>query len=172
MRVSSETDVAAPLQHAWATLLDLPRVARSLPGATIAADSIDGAHRARTAGYAGSARVLDVDEDEHVATFYGQGHATGGPGMASATIVARLSERDGATHVVLDADVRVTGGVARSADVAASLALLAAGLEREATALAPLELGGPALQPVVERAALLAAGLAIGVLLYRAVRRR
>lgn len=176
MKVTTEADVAVPLQRAWATLLDLPRVARTLPDATIAAEAIDGAHRASTSRYAGSVRLQDADEDEHVATFYAQGHATGGPGMAAATISAHLSERDGATRVVIDADVRVTGGPARAEDLAAILAALAAGLEREAIApapaLAPLELGGAALQPVVERAAVVAAGVAIGVLVYRAVRRR
>jgi uncharacterized protein len=176
MRVSTEADVAAPLQRTWATLLDLPRVARALPDATIAAETIDGAHRASTSRYAGSVRLQDVDDDERVATFYAQGHATGGPGVAAATISAHLTERGGATRVVLDADVRVTGRPPLAEDVAAALGALAAGLEREAIeaapALAPLELGGAALQSVVERAAVVAAGLAIGVLVYRAARRR
>jgi len=200
VRVTSETDVAVPLQRAWAALLDVPRVAGALPGATIAAETVDGAHRAATSRYAGSVRLQDVNEDEHAATFYAQGHAADGPGMAAATIGARLSVGDGVTHVVLDAEVWVSGGAVGPDAVAAALAALAAGLEREATALvaapapreatapgetpapneafapsaapAPLQLGGAALQPVLERAALLAAGLALGFAVGRAVRRR
>jgi carbon monoxide dehydrogenase subunit G len=227
MRITTETEVAAPPDRVWAALLDLPRVAAALPGATIAAEGIDGAHRttlrAGAREYAGNLRLQDFDEDERVATFYAQGNATRGVGTAAATVTARVSEGDGVTRVALDADVRVSGGAVHPEAVAAVLAELAAGLEREAPApaatplaatppaataplataplatappateplaTAPLATAPPATEPLAaplpapletrgaarprlpERATLLAAGLVVGLLLGRAVRRR
>ena len=35
MKLTNEVLVAAPLEQTWRTLLDVPRVARALPGASI-----------------------------------------------------------------------------------------------------------------------------------------
>ena len=97
MRLRNEFVVAAPLEQTWRALLDVPRVASALPGATIEAGGDAGAYRGRltvkigpvTAQYDGTARVEGVDEDAHTASFYVQG--AGGQGSAAATITNRLA---------------------------------------------------------------------------------
>lgn len=118
MKLRNEFTVAAPLERTWETLLDVPRVAAALPGATIEPGGADGDHRGRmkvrigpvTAEYAGTARLDEVDEDARAATFHVQG--TGGQGTAAATIVNRLEPAGGGTRVVVETDLRVTGRAA------------------------------------------------------------
>jgi carbon monoxide dehydrogenase subunit G len=81
MKLTNDLRVSASMPETWRTLLDVPRVARALPGATIDAEPVDGAFRGRlkiklgpvTAEYTGRAQLQDVDEDEHIASF----HVTG-----------------------------------------------------------------------------------------------
>jgi carbon monoxide dehydrogenase subunit G len=196
MRLTNEFDVAAPLERTWQTLLDVPRVARALPGATIEPGAEAGAWRGTmkiklgpvTTEYAGSARVQDVDEDDWVASFRVEGRETRGQGSASATITTRLAVRDGgATHVVVETDMQVTGRQAQLGhglmeDVAGTvLGEFAARLERElrGDGAPEGEHAGEALDvsravrgAVVERAALVLAGAVAGLLLGRVVWRR
>jgi carbon monoxide dehydrogenase subunit G len=114
MKLRNEFIVAAPLGQTWETLLDLPRVASALPGATIEPGG-NGEHRGSmrlkigpvTAEYTGTARLEDVDEDAHVASFHIQG--SGGQGTAAATITNRVEEAEGGTRVIVETDLRVTG---------------------------------------------------------------
>jgi carbon monoxide dehydrogenase subunit G len=196
MRLTNEFDVAAALGPTWQTLLDVPRVARALPGATIESEADAGAWRGAmkiklgpvSTAYAGSARLQDVDEDEHVASYRVEGREERGQGTAAATITTRLSARDGGTtHVVVETDLQVTGRQAQLGhgimeDVAgAILAEFAGRLERELRgeaapegedAEAALDVGSALRGALLERAGLVAAGLVVGLLLGRAVWRR
>jgi carbon monoxide dehydrogenase subunit G len=196
MRLTNEFDVAVEVDRTWATLLDVPRVARALPGATIDAESEGGAWRGTmkmklgpvTTQYAGTARVQDLDEDDHVASFRVEGREARGQGSAAATITARLSGRDGGgTHVVVETDMQVTGRQAQLGhgimeDVAgAILGEFAARLERELRGEAApegeaasdaLDVGGAVRGALAERAALVIAGVVAGLLLGRVVWRR
>jgi carbon monoxide dehydrogenase subunit G len=121
MQLRNEAVVAAPLADTWEALLDVPRVARALPGATIEPKGVEGAYRGAlkvrlgpvTMQYEGVARLQDVDEDEHVATFHLQGREARGHGGATATITNRLFAEDGSTRVVVETDVAVTGRAAQ-----------------------------------------------------------
>jgi uncharacterized protein len=190
MKLSNEFVVAAHIERTWNVLLDVPRVARALPGARLEPDSADGAWRGTmkikfgpvTTEYAGSARLQDVDEDERVAGFFVQGREARGQGTASATITSRLSEADGGTRVVVETDLRVTGRPAQLGrglmqDVAgALLGEFSARLERELAGEQPeepdeldeaLDVGGAAVRSLRERAAILAIGVGIGIALGR-----
>lgn len=117
MKLRNEFVVAAPFEQTWRTLLDLPRVASALPGASI---EPAGGHEYRgrmrvkigpvTAEYSGTARLEDVDEDAHVASFHVQG--SGSQGSAAATITNRVEETPDGTRVVVEADLRITGRAA------------------------------------------------------------
>jgi carbon monoxide dehydrogenase subunit G len=118
VKLRNEFVVPASVEQTWRTLLDVPRVASALPGATIEPGG-DGDYRGRmtvkvgpvTVEYAGTARLEEVDEEQHVASFYVQG--SGGQGSAAASIVNRLAaEDDGRTRVVVETDLRVTGRAA------------------------------------------------------------
>jgi carbon monoxide dehydrogenase subunit G len=118
VKLVNEFDVGVPVQRTWDTLLDVPRVARALPGATIDPEGEAGAWRGTmkiklgpvTTEYAGTARVQDVDADGHVASYRVEGREARGQGSAAATITTRLSPADGdGTKVVVETDMQVTG---------------------------------------------------------------
>lgn len=76
--------------------------------------------------YAGTARLEAVDESTHTAVFAVQGRETRGQGSASATIRNRLLPEGGATRVVVETELSVTGRPAQFGrgimqDVAASM---------------------------------------------------
>jgi carbon monoxide dehydrogenase subunit G len=194
MKLRNEFDVAAPLEETWRTLLDVPRVARALPGATITPEPEGGAWRGTmkvrlgpvTTEYAGTARVQDVDEDERVASYRVEGREARGQGSAAATITARLAASDGGTRVTVETDMQVTGRQAQLGrglmeEVAgAILGDFAGRLERDLRGEgAPAEGAGGALDvsaavrgPLLERAGLVLAGVLAGLALGRVVWRR
>jgi uncharacterized protein len=185
MRLTNEFVVAVPLERTWSALLDVPRVARALPGAVIDPDPRDGAWQgtmkvklgAVTAEYAGTARLDDVDEDDRVASFHVQARERRGQGTAAATITSRLAAEDGATRVRVETDLQVTGrqaqlGSGLMQDVAANvLDRFAEGLERqlsggdeaEGERQEVLDVGAAVRGPLLERAGLALGGAAIGL---------
>ena len=196
MKLRNEFEVAVPVERTWATLLDVPRVARALPGATIDDAAGAGVWRGTmkvklgpvVTEYAGTARVQDVDEDDRVASYRVEGREARGQGTAAATITTRLRDHaDGGTHVVVETDLQVTGRQAQLGrnlmeDVAgAILGEFATRLERELRGEStPDDRGADALDvshavrgAVAERAVVLAAGLLLGAALgYAAGRAR
>lgn len=122
MKLTNEFTVAATPEQTWATLLDLGRVARCLPGATLEAENGGGVYRGGmkvklgpvTAEYTGVAELQDVDEDAHVASVHVRGREARGQGTAAATITNRVSPADGGrTRVVVETDLQVTGRAAQ-----------------------------------------------------------
>lgn len=187
MKLLNEFEVAAPLAKTWPLLLDVPRVGRALPGATIEPGGADGGYRGRmkvklgavTAQYAGTARLEEVDEDARLARFEVQGREASGQGTAAATITSRLSAAGDTTKVRVETDLRVTGRQAQIGsklmqDVAAGvLDRFATELERElrgepraegaAGEDEALEIGGAVARALRDRAIFAGAGLALGV---------
>jgi uncharacterized protein len=171
VKLTNEVVVPAALERTWSLLLDVPRVVRALPGATVEPDAAEGAYRGAlkvrlgpvTVEYEGVARLDDVDEDEHAATFRIEGRERRGHGGATATIVNRLLPDENGTRLVVETDLAVTGRAAQLGrglmeDVAGSLLeQFAAGLERlalgreEAATAAELDLGAAAWEPLVRR---------------------
>jgi carbon monoxide dehydrogenase subunit G len=173
MKLTNEVVVPAPLESTWSLLLDVPRVVRALPGATVEPEAAEGAYRGAlkvrlgpvAVEYDGVARLEDVDEDEHAATFRIEGRERRGHGGATATIVNRLLPDENGTRLVVETDLAVTGRAAQLGrglmeDVAGSLlGQFAAGLERlalgreedAAATAAELDLGAAAWEPLVRR---------------------
>jgi carbon monoxide dehydrogenase subunit G len=165
----------------------VPRVARALPGATIADEVEAGAWRGTmkvklgpvTTDYAGTARIQDVDEDDRVASYRVEGRETRGQGTAAATITTRLAPAEGGgTHVVVETDMQVTGRQAQLGrnlmeDVAgAILGEFAGRLERELRgetapddAAEALDVSHAVRGAVAERALVFGAGVLAGVAL-------
>jgi uncharacterized protein len=120
VRLEHAFEVAAPIDEVWAALNDLERVAPCLPGAAITGRDEDGTYRGTfqvklgptTAAYRGTIRVESADEATHTATLKARGTDKRGQGGASATIVNRLSEHDGATRVDATTDFSITGRLA------------------------------------------------------------
>lgn len=145
MKLENSFTVAAPLEDTWRALLDIKRVATCLPGATIEPDVENGVYRGAmkvklgpmTVDYRGTARLQDVDEDAHVASIAVQAREVEGGGTAAAVIRNRVQPENGATRVIAETDLRVTGRQAQFGrgileDVAAEvMARFAEGLEQE-----------------------------------------
>ena len=121
MRLDNQFTVAAPVDRVWDALLDLERVGACVPGATLEPGP-DGAYRGtikvklgpvRTA-YAGTVKLLDVDEDTRSATMQLDARETVGHGSASALVTNRVSaEPDGSTRVSSVTDLAIAGRAAQ-----------------------------------------------------------
>ena len=197
MKLVNEFDVGVSVNRTWDTLLDVPRVARALPGARIDPEGDGGTWRGTmkiklgpvTTEYAGTARVQDVDEDDHVASYRVEGREARGQGSAAATITTRLASGDGGrTRVTVETDMQVTGRQAQLGrnlmeDVAgAILGEFAGRLEKELTgeglsedeveAGEALDVSGAVRGAIAERAGLLGAGTLIGLIIGVLVGRR
>ena len=116
MKLTNEVVVPAPLERTWPLLLDVPRMVRALPGATVEPGSPEGVYRGSlkvrlgpvAMEYEGSARLEDVDEDEHIASFHVEGRERRGHGGAAATITNRLLPEADGTRLVVRRDERDT----------------------------------------------------------------
>lgn len=162
LKLQNEFTVAAPLDTTWSALLDIERVARCMPGATIEPGAEDGVHRGTmkvrlgpmTVAYQGTVRLAEVDVDDHVCLLDVQAREHRGQGTAAAAITNRLIPEGDATRVVVETDLAITGRQAQfgrgiMADVSATvLADFARRLEREIlspqAAAEPQGDGGPA----------------------------
>jgi uncharacterized protein len=196
MKLKNEVIVPAPLEQTWPLLLDVPRMVRALPGATVEPDGAEGVYRGAlkvrlgpvAMEYEGVARLEDVDEDEHVATFRIEGRERRGHGGATATITNRLAPAEGGTRLIVETDLSVTGRAAQFGrglmeDVAGHLLQrFARGLEAAVLgaeevaparpAAAELDLGAAAWRPLLRRYGPFAAVGVGGFLLGLAFRRR
>jgi len=196
MKLKNEVIVPAPLEQTWPLLLDVPRMVRALPGATVEPDGAEGVYRGAlkvrlgpiAMEYEGVARLQDVDEDEHVATFRIEGRERRGHGGATATITNRLLPAEGGTRLIVETDLSVTGRAAQFGrglmeDVAGHLLQrFARGLEAAVLgaeevaparpAAAELDLGAAAWRPLLRRYGPFAAVGLAGFVLGLAFRRR
>jgi uncharacterized protein len=115
MRLEREFTVGAPLDRAWSAMSDAGVLVSCIPGAQLR--PIDDVYTGRVEVDLNGGRILceatvravDRDEDEHVATVALHARQLGGPGIGSATVSSRCEPADGATRVLLSADVLSSG---------------------------------------------------------------
>jgi carbon monoxide dehydrogenase subunit G len=121
MKINNEFTVAAPIQQAWDTMLNLERIAPCLPGAAIQEEKEEGEYDGTmkvkigpiTANYKGSVKFEEVDEGNHRAVLQATGRDARGQGTASATIVSTLQEEGEGTKVSVETDMKLTGRAAQ-----------------------------------------------------------
>lgn len=120
MELTNSFTVPLALDDAWDVLLDLPRLATCLPGATL--DEVEGdEHRGRvkvkvgpiTAEYKGVASFKSIDREAGRAVLVASGRDSRGQGNASAEITADVESTGGETTVNLRTDLTVSGKVAQ-----------------------------------------------------------
>lgn len=117
MKLTEDLRIDAALGDVWPLLLDVPRVAQSLPGASIDPEPVQGEYRGRlkiklgpvTAQYTGVARLEEVDDDDHLAVFRVAGREARGQGTAEATIAISAGPDGGATRLRVETALDVTG---------------------------------------------------------------
>ena len=117
MELQHTFTVPAPVDAAWATLLDVEGIAPCFPGAALT--SVDGDEFAGTVKvklgpvslqYAGKGRFVERDEAARRVTLEANGSDKRGNGTAGATVHARLEPAgDAQTRVIVDTDLKVTG---------------------------------------------------------------
>src|ERR1700760_2521097 len=119
MELDHSFTVPVPPAQAWDVLLDVPRIAPCMPGATV--DTVDGddvAGRLKvkvgpvTMTYKGTATFKDRDPTDRSLLVEAAGKETRGAGTASATVRAALAPANGsdaATLVTLHTTLTVTG---------------------------------------------------------------
>lgn len=116
MLIENSFRVPVPIEQAWRTLLDVPRIAPCLPGATLE-ESEGTTYRGRVKvkvgpiqlAYKGEATIAEQDEAARRLVLVASGKETRGSGAASARVVAELVERDGATDVQVATELDLTG---------------------------------------------------------------
>ena len=119
MKLTNEITVPAPIDEAWALILDVERVAPCLPGASV--------EQAEEGQYMGSMKVKigpivstfngtlnidEADEEAHRAVLNAKARDSRGKGSANATITSTLVPADEGTQVKVETDLRVTGPAA------------------------------------------------------------
>jgi uncharacterized protein len=121
MKLEHSFEVDAPIEQVWTALIDLEKVAPCLPGAAITGHDEDGTYHGEfqvklgptTASYRGTIKIESADAATHTATLAARGSDKRGQGGASATIVNKLSEREGGgTRVDAETDFTITGRLA------------------------------------------------------------
>jgi carbon monoxide dehydrogenase subunit G len=122
MKLENEFTVPASIDQAWAVLLDVPRVAPCLPGATVEPDrGEEGEYKGQmkikigpiTASYKGTVKIQEADEANHTVAMRAQAKDARGQGTAAATITSTMEEVADGTKVTVVTDMRVTGPAAQ-----------------------------------------------------------
>ncbi|WP_433715090.1 SRPBCC family protein [Nocardia sp. CA-084685] len=147
MKLENTFSIPVPVSDAWNVLLDIERIAPCVPGAVLTGKDDDGYTgkikvKLGPVGltYTGVIKFRSTDEATKVAVLEGGGRETRGNGTAHAVITCRLAESDGATDVVVETDLAITGkpaqfGRGTLAEVAGTLiGRFAANLAKEITA--------------------------------------
>ncbi len=122
MELTYEFDIAADVHHAWAVLLDVPRIAPCLPGAELTEVVGDNQYQGTASvklgpvklSFAGEAELFDVDNDAHTAKMRAKGSDKKGRGTANADVAFALSALgDGRTRINVRADLTLAGTIAQ-----------------------------------------------------------
>jgi len=122
LQFENSFEVALPPDQAWLVLLDIPRIAKCLPGAALTEVVDEKTFKGNVnvkvgpvaLTFAGTATFEEVDDAQHMVRVKGAGAEGKGRGRASAEFVIRLEPvGDGASKVIANSDVTLSGAVAQ-----------------------------------------------------------
>src|SRR5919107_3514618 len=120
MRFENRFDVDAPIERVWETVLDVERVAPTVPGAQVLERTGEDAYRVAikvkvgpmSMTYRGEVEITERDEAAHRAVMKARAKESRGQGMADADVTMVLSGGDGRTSATVTTDVELSGKVA------------------------------------------------------------
>ena len=121
MVITTRFELGAPVEAAWAYLLDVPKIAHCVPGASLT-DVIDDKTYAGKVevklgpigvSYKGRIMIESMDASTHTVHVNVEGAETRRRGGASATVTAQLQPSEKGTSVVMTTDLAVSGVVAQ-----------------------------------------------------------
>jgi carbon monoxide dehydrogenase subunit G len=121
MEIENEFTVPAPIDHVWAYLLDVERVAPCMPGAELTEVVDDTTWKGKvnmklgpvSLSFAGTVTMQDRDDQAHRIVLAAKGMEQKGKGAANASVTSWLEDGQGETHVKMKADIHLTGTVAQ-----------------------------------------------------------
>ena len=121
MQIMNSFAVSVDPATAWRLLLDVPRMARCVPGATLAAARDDRSYSGSVVvklgpvrlAFAGEARITELDDAGRRAKVEAKGSDTKGRGSAQAQLDFVLVPDGGGTRVDVTTDLHLTGSVAQ-----------------------------------------------------------
>jgi uncharacterized protein len=112
--------VQAPIDRVWRYLVDPKQVVNCLPGAELTGDEGERVYLGKvkvkvgpvTASYAGRARLIEVNDAQHVVRMDAEGRESGGAGSARLRMTTRVeAHAEGGAEVRVEADVDVAGKI-------------------------------------------------------------
>src|SRR5215210_3805730 len=120
MRFENRFDVEAPLDRVWDAMLDVERVAPTVPGAQVLEQISDDAYKVAikvkvgpmSMTYRGEVEITERDEAAHRAVMKARAKESRGQGTADADVTMVLSGDDGRTSATVTTDVQLSGKVA------------------------------------------------------------
>ncbi|MGZ8606237.1 MAG: SRPBCC family protein [Actinomycetota bacterium] len=122
MQIENEFTVPAPLDHLWAYLLDVERVAPCMPGAELTETVDDHTWKGKvnmklgpvSLSFAGTVTIEERHDEEHRVVLHARGMEQKGKGAANAKVTSWLEPGEGdLTAVKMIADIQLTGAVAQ-----------------------------------------------------------
>ena len=121
MQILNSFAVPVDAATAWRLLLDVPRMARCMPGATLTETREDRSYAGNVVvklgpvrlAFAGEARITELDEAGRRAKVEAKGSDTKGRGSAQAKLDFVLVPTGGGTRVDVTTDLQLTGSVAQ-----------------------------------------------------------
>ena len=121
MLIENQFDVPAPVDHVWAYMLDVERVAPCMPGAELTETVDDRNWKGKVSmkfgpvslSFAGTVAMEEWDDEAHRVVLKAKGMEQKGKGAASANVTSWLEPGDGVTTVKMQADITLSGFVAQ-----------------------------------------------------------
>src|SRR3954471_23524652 len=120
MRFENRFDVRAPIQSVWDAVLDVERVAPTVPGATVLEQTGENAYKVAirikvgpmSMTYRGEVEIAERDDAAHRAVMKARAKESRGQGTADADVVMVLDGADGRTSATVVTEVQLSGKVA------------------------------------------------------------
>jgi uncharacterized protein len=120
VRFENQFAVDAPLEQVWETMLDVERVAPTVPGAQVLERTADDAYKVAikvkvgpmSMTYRGEVEITERDVAGHRAVMKARAKESRGQGTADADVTMVLSGANGGTSATVTTDVKLSGKVA------------------------------------------------------------
>jgi len=120
MQFENRFDVDAPLDDVWEAVLDVERVAPTVPGAKVLERTSDTNYKVAikvkvgpmSMTYKGDVEIVERDDAQHRAVMRARAKESRGQGTADADVTMVLDGSNGHTNAVITTDVDLSGKVA------------------------------------------------------------
>src|SRR3954453_890823 len=120
MRFENRFDVEAPIETVWEAVLDVERVAPTVPGTTVLEQTAENAYKVAikvkvgpmSMTYRGDVEITERDDAAHRAVMKARAKESRGQGMADADVTMVLDGHGGRTAATVTTEVELSGKVA------------------------------------------------------------